>query len=388
MANKKNKVTINGSNLTKITKTVGHKLNAAGIEVPIKRQFYGNSKKECELKYRQYLEDMAKGLETNTQYFGVVADNWINNFFLFDGSVKDNTKLAYLRYWDKYIKPLPLYHTALNKITAGTLQNVYIELFRQGVPTSGINKIHKLMRKLYRYIDIQNIGRDMTGSITIPKESKAAENEKVITTWTQEEIAAILTGFDEAQEGFRMRFLIVLAYYTGCRIGELLALTYDDFTPEGLRINKQIQDVIKYKADGSYDIELSVTAPKSNSSVRVVPLHPAVLKELAIHKRWQATDALKNKYRPQYLFTTVNNTFYCVANIRRACKRYYERIGVPQKSFHTYRHTFGTELCKKGVPIQVASKLLGHEDITTTSKYYVSVTNTQKQDAINALFTV
>lgn len=381
----KNKVTINGSELYKFTRTVGHKLNDAGKEVPVRKTFYGKTKKEAEAKYRQFLDDKKAGLENSKQYFGVAADNWIKNFFMFDGSIKDNTKLTYLRYWDKYIKPLPLYYAPLNEVTAGNIQGVYVELFKNGVPSSGISKIHKLMRKFYRYLDVQGIWRDITGSIRIPKETKAVENENVITTWTKDEISTIFSNFDNAQEGFRIRFLLILAYYTGCRISELLALTYDDFTEDGLRINKQVQETITYNADGEHDSKLDITAPKSNSSVRTIPLHPIVLKELEKHRKWQIEDGLKNGYRPKYLFTTQSNTFYYVNNIRRACKRYYARIGVPHKSFHTYRHTFGTELCRNGVPIQVASKLLGHEDITTTSKYYVSVTTDQKQDAINTL---
>ena len=47
----KNKVTINGSELYKFTKTVGHKLNDAGKEVPVRKTFYGKTKKEAELLF-------------------------------------------------------------------------------------------------------------------------------------------------------------------------------------------------------------------------------------------------------------------------------------------------------------------------------------------------
>ena len=61
------------------------------------------------------------------------------------------------------------------------------------------------------------------------------------------------------------------------------------------------------------------------------------------------------------------------------------RHGVEEKNIHAYRHTFGTNLCRQGVPIQTASKLLGHDDISTTAKYYVNVSDEEKARAIEKL---
>jgi integrase len=71
--------------------------------------------------------------------------------------------------------------------------------------------------------------------------------------------------------------------------------------------------------------------------------------------------------------------------VRTALNRYYQRIGVEEKNIHAYRHTFGTNLCRQGVPIQTASKLLGHDDISTTAKYYVNVSDEEKARAIEKL---
>ena len=73
------------------------------------------------------------------------------------------------------------------------------------------------------------------------------------------------------------------------------------------------------------------------------------------------------------------------SNVRTALNRYYKKIGVDEKNIHAYRHTFGTNLCRQGVPIQTASKLLGHDDISTTAKYYVNVSADEKARAIETL---
>jgi len=131
--------------------------------------------------------------------------------------------------------------------------------------------------------------------------------------------------------------------------------------------------------------ELKIGKLKTQSSYRIIPLNEEVLKALDKHKQWQTKEMLKNGYRTNYLFTTVSGKFYDKKNIITACNRYYKRIDVPSKGFHTYRHTFGTNLCRLGVPIQTASALLGHTDINVTAKYYINVSIHDKFEAVSKL---
>jgi site-specific recombinase XerD len=48
---------------------------------------------------------------------------------------------------------------------------------------------------------------------------------------------------------------------------------------------------------------------------------------------------------------------------------------------HTYRHTYASNLCRFGVPIQTASALLGHDSIETTARFYVNVAEESKKEA-------
>ena len=78
-----------------------------------------------------------------------------------------------------------------------------------------------------------------------------------------------------------------------------------------------------------------------------------------------------NDHKPSELvFTTSLGTPLDYHNVNTSLKRFYHRIGVEPKKFHAYRATFITNLCRNGVPIQVASRLAGHENITVTAKYY------------------
>lgn len=383
MANKTNCV-INGRPYYRLTRTVGRRLNENGAEVPVKKQFYGKNKKEAEEAYQKYINRKEQGIDHENQYFGILADHWIYAFLVNDSELKDRTKELYIGQWNRYVKPSDLYLMRVDNISAAVLQQFYNEL---DAPISALRAIDKVMKRFYRYLDLEGYARNIMASIRVPKKrtEKRTKDKNKVVVWSDEEIHAILNGFDKAQKGFRLRFLVVLAYYTGCRVSELLGLTYDDFADKTVSINKQAirRAVIKRNKKTVY--EMDIDTPKSQSAYRIIPLNDAVMEELERHKKWQKKDMLKNGYRTEYLFTTDSGALYDRHNVTHALTRYYKRIGVPNRGFHTYRHTFGTNLCRSGVPIQVASSLLGHADINVTMKYYVNVDQDEKRRAIERL---
>ena len=124
---------------------------------------------------------------------------------------------------------------------------------------------------------------------------------------------------------------------------------------------------------------------KTVTAARTIPLNHVVLEELELHRQWQRLEMMEKGYRTEHLFTTATGAFCDRRNISRSLDRLYKRIGVPSRPFHVYRHTFGTNLCKQGVPIQTASKLLGHKDINMTAKYYVDVDMEEKRKAVETI---
>ena len=72
-------------------------------------------------------------------------------------------------------------------------------------------------------------------------------------------------------------------------------------------------------------------------------------------------------------------------NVVHSLNRFYKCNGIEPKKFHAYRATFVTRLCENGVPIQIASKLAGHENITVTAKYYTDIEQDSMIDAIEKI---
>lgn len=382
MATKKNSF-INGQEYYRLRKVVGHRVNEAGEEVSVIKNFYGSSKKDALKQYDEYMSKKKAGIDTEGQYFGIVADNWLHEFFLKDNSISSRTRDLYYTCWNKYIVPTDVYHMPLADVFTSTLQKLYNEL---DCPASALININKLMKRFYKYLDREGIAKNMTSSLVLPASQKK-QKEKEIVIWTDEEIGKIMNGFNKAQNCFRLRFLIMAAYYTGCRVSELLGLKYEDFDliNKTLTIRRQVVEEPTFDRENKTVYELCESELKSAASFRTLPITEELRKEFLLHSVWHKTDQIKNGYRTNYVFTTATGNFYYRKSVAQSLNRYYKRIGVENKGVHTYRHTFGTNLCKNGVPIQVASSLLGHSDINVTAKYYISVGMDEKRKAVEML---
>ena len=367
MATKTN-VTINGNRYKRVKHKVGMKLNSKGVWVPDYKQFYGRTKSEAEAKYNAYMDNVNKGLSNKPLHFGEMMDRFIREVFEKDSRYKASTKKLYVDAYNANVRASNFAGQLLSDIKSIDLQTMYNSL--ECAPST-VKAIHKLIKHFYEYLEKETICRDITGSIVLPKVVKrngnAVEDGK-IETWTDEELKTILSG----SKGHRLHLFLVLSACTGCRISELLALKYSDIVDNMLMINNQV-----------YDGE--IVALKTESSVRSIPLKREVIQEIQDHKAWHIEEMLKNGYRTDYVFTTKTGKLYERHNVDHACERLYKRLGITHRRHHVYRHTFGTQLAKSGVPIQTVAALLGHADTNVTSKYYINVDTADKTAAIEGL---
>ncbi len=381
----------NGNNkYYRITRVVGHEKNDAGKVVAVRKDFYGTCKKDAEEQYQAYLEKKNNNIDTKKRHFGVEADEWLDIFLAHDNSLSINTIRLYTSTWCKYVRDLDFYIMPLNEVSAKHIQKAYNTLFENGVPTSSIQIINKVMRRFFNYcVQEKMVPYNFINSLSVPKVKK--EKKHKVTTWTDEELDLIMNSFDKAQNGFRLRFLLVMANYTGMRISELLGLRYDDIveTETGYEVNveRQVTEVTTFKNNKIEYSGLGIKSLKTECSYRTIPLNSTVMKELEIHRAWHRQEAMKNGYIGSfsYIFTTDKGNLYDKHNCDDACRRYYKRIGVPYKSFHVYRHTFGTRCFLNGIKMKTASALLGHKDERITSIYYVGEDENEKRRAVELM---
>jgi integrase len=192
--------------------------------------------------------------------------------------------------------------------------------------------------------------------------SKIRDAEKM-KFWTHEQFSAFIIAVDRwpARVGFELLF------WTGMRIGELLALTEEDFdfTRGIVAITKNYQRV------SGNDI---ITEPKTKSGRRTVPVPAAVMQDV-------------EEYIPRlYDYKLGDRLFpYTKEYFHHAMRKASEASGVEYIRLHDLRHSHASLLMEMNVPVLLISERLGHEDIQTTMRTYGHLYQHQRDDTIARL---
>lgn len=372
MATKKNTAIKHGDreyNYFRITRTVGHEWKD-GKKVPIKKQFVGTSKGNAERKFREYQEEQIRRQYEKDHAeeqkrlipFGEYAEKYTYEVMP-HSSLANSTADRYEQSYRTHVKDTWIMSVPIGEIDAQKLQEFYLGL---DVSKQTLKSINKWMAVFYKWIAISGIMENVQAITVLPDKPDNSRHDE-IQVWEPDEIQTILTNFGT----HRLKLMMIIMNYAGLRISECFGLKYNDIKNGFLSVNRQY-----YKGE--------ICPPKYNS-YRRLPAHPEIEKALKIHEERFTAEAARKEYKTDFIFTTETGSLLEYGNVRRSLNRYYNRIGVPEKSPHTYRATFCTELCRAGVPLEVASKLMGHRSIEVTAKHYALVKQDVQIDAINRL---
>ena len=384
---KRKKQNINGKEYVVLNCKVKPYLNKNGKRKEYKK-FYGATLKECKEKRDKFNAD--HGVKARDMFFGELVEDFICNTFLPDPKIKESTKQRYVDAYNKNLAPMSITKKLITDVDYRGLQAAYNDMT---CAASGVQSCHKLMRMFFKIMEQEDVCKDITKSLVVPKPKKKNDTGEIII-FTDEEIKAIKQyigrtdlPYYEKRRVERLRFLITLAINTGARISELLALSYNDIQPDRIFINKQVVEKPIFK-DGKTDShELVIDDCKTVNSVRSIPITEETYSMLDIHRQWQQEEMEKKGYQTDLLFTTDTGKLYDKHSLRHTLDRIHNDANVSQYGFHAYRHTFGSRLAAAGVALQTLSALMGHSDISVTAKYYINVPSAEKMDAIKLLNT-
>ena len=361
MASKTN-CTINGRPYYRIRRKVGKKRNKQGQYIADYKFFYGKSKKEAEQKYNDYI---SRSILSQSACFGEAFERYTTDVFDIDASIKDSTKVNYKNSFYRVFDCSDIIGLTLSDINGQDIQKI-INTSKSNAST--LKQAVKMLRKFYRWLSDQNITNDITKSLVVPSVEHKRQNA-VIETFTDDELQTFLYNIPTDN---RIKLLIHIAINTGMRIGEILALRYDDFTNDSVTVTHTLQE-IEPQRKGVSPTTFQISTPKTPQSLRTIPISQSLWQEVEQHRKWQCEEMKKNGYSTQFLFTTATGTHYYKRNLRRALQRLCNDLHIGFKSFHVFRHSFGSKLAKSGVPMQVVSALMGHSNITVTAKYYINI---------------
>ncbi len=155
--------------------------------------------------------------------------------------------------------------------------------------------------------------------------------------------------------------------YCGLRPSEAAALIWKDIDLDSgiLKINKSLSKKGTSKL------------PKSNAGFRSIPVPEIFLSELCNYKGspFDHVCTINGHTITEARRRAMWDNIRRLMNIGMGCKVYRNELVPPfplADDFVLYnlRHTYCTDLEKAGVPINIASRLMGHSDISLTAKIY------------------
>lgn len=168
---------------------------------------------------------------------------------------------------------------------------------------------------------------------------------------------------------------VLISMHTGLRIGELLALKWEDidFKNKIMSVNTTSCDISCGKK--MYHIE---DTPKSESSLREIPLTNETISLLKGLKEYQ-------KQNSNYVISRATGKQIKTRAYQDSFNRLLKRLNIRHYGFHSLRHTFATRCYKLGMDIKTLSELLGHSSPAVTLKIYVHTDMETKRFALSKI---
>ena len=201
---------------------------------------------------------------------------------------------------------------------------------------------------------------------------KISSKEKIYTLSKEDQNK--LTSYIKANPNIK-NLGILLALYSGIRIGELCALRWEDidFKNNILHINKTLQRIY-IKDDKEKISKIIITTPKTHNAEREIPISKCFANILK---------GYKNEANAYIL--SCSDKWIEPRTFRRYFNRISKKANINSINFHGLRHTFATNCIKLGIDYKTVSELLGHANINITLNLYVHPQMSQKKKCINLI---
>ena len=292
---------------------------------------------------------------------------WLDTYM--KDTVKQSTYASYRSYLNKHFCVLG--KILLKKLEPHTLQEFYNYKFREErLSPKTLRNYHMALHKcLQQAVKEHLLVYNPCDAVTLPSGEKPE-----IVVFTNDQQRALV------QASYRHRYgvFIRLDLCTGLRMGELLALKWEDidFSKKAIRIQRSME--YRYSVG-----EWRIGEPKSKAGYRTIPLTDETIRILTeqkeknknikkIQEEWYEFIFLSRKGEP------VKNSAYDTA-LFKIC----DKAKINRFSMHVLRHTFATRCIEGGMMPKTLQKILGHSNIGITMNLYVHITEDEKQKEID-----
>ncbi|WRF00118.1 site-specific integrase [Helicobacter pylori] len=280
-------------------------------------------------------------------------------------TLKIQSKITILQALERFLSlKIGLKQTSIN-----SLKNVFNSIFSimglkesdklKKITQERISRYHESTLKLYRKNTIHNLNANLKSFLAFCETERFIEKNpyfsitlknaltaKAIVPFSLEQIKILI----ENAPSLRLKAFLMVAFFTGLRTGEQLALTWEDidFNEKTITINKSLNELGQ------------ITSPKNKSSVREIDLLEPVGKIL---KELKESEPANKKF----VFIEMPKR---ISVFQRHFKKLLKALNLKDRKLYTTRHTFASLMLSHSEEAMWVSQMLGHKDLNTTYKTY------------------
>lgn len=308
------------------------------------------------------------------------AQKFIDNYAKV--ACKENTWRGYQIILDKHLKPY-WQGKRLDQVTRADVKKLLLAKQREGFAPSTVENIKAFISGLFTHAYEDEL-LDKNPALKLGRFIQKQDHRRNITPLTPDQVRTFLTA---AQEHYPDQYpLLLCAFRTGMRLGEVLGLSWDTIDFVGNRI-----EVRRTYSHSHFD------TPKSHKS-RTIDMSNQLRTALLAHRSrltqqfdghlpyCEAPTPRGNIEHIQLVFPSDTGGPTDGDNFRkRVFYKLLELADMPRFRFHDIRHTFASLLLQNAESLHYVKEQMGHASIQTTVDVYGHLVPGSNRNAVNRL---
>ncbi|MDG3181934.1 tyrosine-type recombinase/integrase [Streptococcus suis] len=330
-------------------------------------------------------ETFLRTVELKKNKYGTKATIPLLYNLLKEEDVINQRKISYINTQENnYNKHIKDYFSKLNNVGKLTYEDIYefrehlrkkrAKNSEKKLSTNTINKIMILLKKI---LDV-GIRKGYYTQNPVNQLKKLPIVKPQIKYWTIQEFHQFHKLF--TVEEYHLKLLFTVLYFTGMRLGEALALTWED-------IDLNINTIFVTKSIYTKDKVSHISTTKTRAGTRRIILNKKLITELETWKEKQFNLLKAFTKEPLKLKIFQNSPVILTKDsIEKQYKKILSRDRQLKKiRIHDFRHSHASLLINQGEDYHIVKERLGHASITTTIDTYSHLYPSKQKDLAEKL---
>lgn len=363
---------------------------------------YSKDLQELRKKEEQIKQDIKDGIKTRAE-IPLTVNDMFDKYIATKTELKASTRTNYCYMYKNYVRDT-FGTKKLADVRYSDVKCFYNSLIKEKkFKPNSMEIIHTLLHPVFTLAVRDNYIRVNPTDGVMAEIKKSHNWEKPKRHALTEEQQGAFIDYMKNSEIYSHWLPLFTAFLgTGCRVGELIGLRWEDIDTKNDTISINHNLIYRQNDDGV--CEMHITTPKTEAGKRTIPMLPEVKQAFITERKRQMEQGIRTCTIDGYtnfVFLNRENYVHNPQTINRAIVRIYkayneeeeknakkekrEPVLIPHFSVHNLRHTFCTRFCENETNIKVIQEIMGHSDISTTMNIYAEATESKKQESFKNL---